>query len=817
MIRELAAEEVRKKFDPASLEFETTAEGEVLKGIVGQPRAVSALSFGLGISDAGFNIFVSGPRGIGKMTAVESFLGAIARSKPTPPDWCYVNNFVDPYQPSILRLPAGRGRELQQDIKELIADARREIPKAFESEAYSTKRDEIRGGLDKEREDLLNRFGQRALQAGFAVEPTPFGIAMIPLKAGRPLNEKEFAALPQAEREAIQKRHSELQEELNELLKKARALERTARERVQALDQQVTLYVVGGLVDDLTEKYRDLPQVVEFLAAVRKDILENAELFKSPPGAATAATGEIPIPLPWLQEQVFRKYEVNVLVDNSSQTGAPVVVELNPSYANLVGRIEKETRLGALYTDHTMIKAGSLHRANGGYLVLQAQDVLTNPYSWEALKRALRARSVEIEDLGDRLGLLTTKSLRPTPMPLEVKVVLVGRPLLYALLHTYDEDFSELFKVKADFDTRMKLSTENVADFVAFIRMLCEKEGLLHLDRSAAALLLEEALRLAADQESLSTHFGAVADILRESNYWALQSNAAVIKEEHVRKALEARVYRASLIKERIQELIARGQLVIKTSGTAVGQVNGLSLMVAGDYTFGRPNRITASVAPGREGIIDIERQVALGGPIHSKGVLILSGYLAQTYARDIPLSLAARLVFEQSYEGVEGDSASSAELYALLSALSGLPIKQSIAVTGSVDQMGNVQAIGGVNEKIEGFFEACLATELTGDQGVMIPAANSRDLMLRPDIVDAVRMGKFHIWVVDNVQDGIELLTGVPAGQRNEQEEYAPETVNGRVTRCLFDFALTLRRFAEAPPEAKSQLAGVVQQPTSN
>lgn len=815
MIRELQAHEVRRTIDPASLDFETTATVKPLEGIIGQTRAVAALQFGLGISDSGFNIYVAGLPGIGKMTAVESFLGEIAAHKAVPDDWCYVNNFDDAYQPRALKLQPGRGRALQQDMKELIADARREIPKAFESEPYNARREEIRSALSRQRDGLLNQFGERALGAGFTLEATPLGIAMIPTKAGRPLSEQEFAALSPQEREALKQKHQELQGELDALLKRGRELERTARDKLAELDQQVALYVVGGLIDDLVEKYRDQSAVTEFIAAVKRDILENIELFKATQVAAAAsATGEAPIPSPWLQELPFRKYQVNVLVDHSSMQGAPVIVELNPNYNNLFGRVEKETHYGALYTDHTMIKAGALHRANGGFLVLPVQDVLTNPYSWDGLKRVLRGHEIEIEELGDRIGILSTKSLRPQPIPLSLKVILIGSPLLYHLLYAYDEEFGELFKVQADFDSRMDFSGANVSDFASFARTLGDKENLEPLDRTAVAALLEHALRLAQDREKLSTQFGALADVIREANYWAEQAHARVIQAEHVQRALDQKMFRSSLLQAHIQEMIVRGTLVVETDGARVGQVNGLSVHGLGNYRFGRPSRITASVAPGREGIIDIEREVALGGPIHSKGVLILSGYLARTFAQDTPLTLSARLVFEQSYEGVEGDSASSAELYALVSALAKAPLKQNIAVTGALDQQGRVQAIGGVNEKIEGFFEVCCARGLTGTQGVVIPASNARDLMLRPRVVDAIARGEFHVWTVECVSEGIELLTGLAAGERDAAKKFPAESVNARVAQRLEDFARVLKRTADGnshPSPAKATSASVV------
>lgn len=808
MVRELTAAEVRRAIDPASLGFESTAGVKPLEGIIGQARAVEALRFGLGIPDGGFNVFVAGLPGIGKMTAVEAFLGEIAAHKPAPDDWCYINNFDDPYQPAVLRLPPGKGRALQQEMQELTAAARREIPKAFDSEPYNAKREEIHTALNRERDTMLNQFGERATQAGFVLEATPLGIVMLPTKAGHPIKEQEFSALSPQEREAWQQKHQGLQVELEGVMKRGRELERAARDKLQELDAQVALFVVGGLIEDVREKYRDLPQVIAFIDAVQRDILNNMDLFKAARVAAAAsATEEAPIPSPWLQELPFHKYQVNVLVDHGSTQGAPVIVELNPNFNNLFGRVEKETHYGALYTDHTMIKAGAIHRGNGGFLVLPVQDVLTNPYSWDGLKRVLRAQEIEIEEFGDRLGILSTKSLRPQPIPLKLKVILIGSPVLYQLLFAYDEDFAELFKVQADFDTQMDFSGKNISDFASFVRTVSDKEKLKPLDRSAVAALLEYALRLAEDTEKLSTQFGALADVIREANYWAGQAPGEIVRAEHIRQALEQKQFRSNLIQSHVQQEISRGTLVVETQGACVGQVNGLSVLGIGNFRFGRPSRITASVAPGREGIVDIEREVALGGPIHSKGVLILSGYLAKTFAYDTPLTLSARLVFEQSYSGVEGDSASSAELYALMSALADVPIKQNIAVTGAVDQQGHVQAIGGVNEKIEGFFDVCAARGLDGMQGVIIPASNARDLMLRRDVTDALAEQKFHVWTVENVAEGIALLTGKDAGTRGADGQFPPDSIHGRVAHRLQEFARVLRHFGDSG-EGKKEIA---------
>jgi lon-related putative ATP-dependent protease len=579
-------------------------------------------------------------------------------------------------------------------------------------------------------------------------------------------------------------------------MKEIRQLERNAQKKLQELDRRIVHYMVDGLIEDLCESYSEMHEVVDYLRAVQEDILKNVGLFRPDRHATEKA--------PWLQELPFRKYQVNVIVDNSQLKNAPVVVENNPTYNNLLGAIEKEAQFGALYTDLTMIKAGSLHKANGGYLVIPAEGILKDPYSWDALKRAVRSNKIEIEELAQRLGFLATKSLKPQPIPLNVKVVLIGSPGIYYALYYYDDDFRELFKVKPEFDTHMKCNKENTQDFLSFICTFCNKEKLKHLDSTGASKLMEYSFRLAEDQEKLSTRFGALADLIREANFWAMKENTKYVKESHVKKALEEKVYRSNLMQDHIQEAIARGILLIDTDGKKTGQTNGLSVASLGDYTFSRPSRITASVGAGREGIVDIEREVKLGGPIHSKGVLILNGYLLKKYAWDKPLTLEARLVFEQSYGGIEGDSASSTELYTILSALSDLPIKQGIAVTGSVNQNGEVQAIGGVNEKIEGFFDVCKAKKLTGEQGVIIPESNVKNLMLREDVVKAVNQKKFRIWSVKTIDEGIEILTGVPAGSRSKDNKFPEGTVNYLVDKRLKEFTKSLKKISEKESRAK-------------
>jgi lon-related putative ATP-dependent protease len=813
MARSLPPEALRRTVDPNTLPLRSTEEHPPLAGLIGQPRAVAALEFGLDIPDQGFNIYVAGPPGVGRMTGVQMFLEARAKNQPTPPDWCYAYNFQDPSRPRALRLPPGRGRELQRDMQRLIEGVRREIPRVFESDEYNARREAILKEINQQREEILRRLNQRAMAQEMMVEVTPMGIAVIPLLGGRPITDQQFAALPPAMQELLRRRREAFEEEVKQALKEIRQLERAAQERLRRLNREVALFVVEGLMDDLFEKYRDLPEVIAYLKAVQEDIVENVDQFRSREEGAPGLP--FPLPLPAFGDLALRKYTVNVLVDNAEQQGAPVIIEWNPTFPNVFGRLEKESLLGVLHTDFTLIRAGALHRANGGYLVMPVEGVLVNPFVWEGLKRALRQRAVEIEEPGERMGLLTTRTLDPEPIPLHVKVILIGSPLLYHLLYLYDEEFSELFKVKADFDIEMPWDENGMRDYIALIGTLCRKEDLCHLDAGAVARVIEYGGRLAEDQTRLSTRFAEVADLVREASFWARKAGSPLVTAEHVRQALEAKVYRSNLIEERIRQLIAEGTLLIDVEGAKVGQVNGLSVLDLGDYRFGRPNRITATVALGREGVIDIEREARLGGPIHTKGVLILSGYLASKYAQDKPLTLSARLVFEQSYSGVEGDSASCAELCALLSALADAPIRQGIAITGSINQKGELQAIGGVNEKIEGFYYTCKVKGLTGEQGVIIPEANVRNLMLREEVVEAVREGKFHIWAARTVDEAIEILTGIPAGERGPDGRYPEGTINARVDQRLREMAETLQRFGREErgerkaPEAREEGRG--------
>ena len=800
MVNELPPESLRKICEAKFIRCETTEDLVPIREIIGQERAVRALKFGLGIKDHGFNIYVAGYPGTGRKTAVKNFVEEVARDKPVPPDWCYVNNFSNQYEPKAIQLPAGKGKTFRDDVKNLIENIRTALPKAFESDDYASRREATVRGLEKQRKDLIDKLNAKAQQEGFVIQSTPIGLLLIPVVNGKPLSQEELLSLPQETKSKIQKRREKLEAELRNTMRQFLDMERKIREEIKKLNREVALYAIGHLVEAIIEKYSDNAEITDYLKAVQNDILDNLSQFIK----RDEAQQRLPFPVPWMRESRFRKYEVNVVVDNSDCKGAPVLMETNPTYQNLIGRTEKEAQFGALITDFTMIRGGSLHKANNGFLIIPVVDLLRNPFSYEALKRAIRDKNIFIEEPQERYGFISTKGLKPEPIPLEVKVILIGDPYLYQQLFVLDTDFKELFKVKAEFDTTMTRTEDNVMKYAAFVCTLCQKENLKHLEQSGLAKLIEYSQRIAEDQQKLSTRFAEVGDIIREANFYAVQEKSDVVTEKHVKKAIEEKIYRSKLIQEKIQEMISRGVLLIDTDAEKVGQVNGLSVMGLGDFAFGNPSRVTASIGLGREGVIDIEREAKMGGPIHTKGVLILSGYLNEKYAQDKPLSLSTRLVFEQSYGGVEGDSASSTELYAILSALSGLPIKQNIAVTGSVNQKGEVQAIGGVNEKIEGFFEVCKAKGLTGQQGVMIPESNVQNLMLKEEIVDTVKAGKFHIYSAKNIDEGIEVLTGTKAGKKQQDGTFEEGTVNYKVNKQLKDMAEKLKEFPSAPPSEK-------------
>ncbi|MDD1659227.1 MAG: AAA family ATPase, partial [Methanomicrobiales archaeon] len=726
---------------------------------------------------------------------VMDFLERLAKTKPKAGDWVYVDSFANPYEPNAIRLPPGKGSEFKDEMAGFILEVKKNLPKAFESEDYATRRQATVRSIDEEKAKLFAQINASAQEQGFVIQMSPAGLLTIPVVDGKPLPEEEFVALPDETKAEIQRRMEKLNSDLRNAFRQVRDLDSKGAEAVDKLNREVSLYAIGHLISDLREKYHDLPEILKYIDAVQNDILENLDQFLGAPQQP-----QVPPQLQlFFKELPFKKYQVNAIVDNSKPDGAPVVFEQNPTYQNLFGKVEKEVQFGIVSTDFTMIRPGSVHKANGGYMVIPVEDLLRNPFSWDGIKTALKTGTVAIEEPGERMGFITTRGLKPEPIPLAMKLVLIGTPQINQLLYSLDPDFKDLFKVRADFDIVMDRNDENSMKYAAFICTLCKKFNLKHLDGTAVAKIIEYGSRLAEDQKKLSTLFASVSDIIREASFYATRENAEYTTAEHVMKAIDEKTYRSNLIQQKIQEFIERDIFLINTTGAKVGQVNGLSVMGLGDFAFGTPSRVTASIGVGRDGVVDIERESAMGGPTHTKGVLILGGYLASKFAQDKPLSLSARLVFEQSYGGVDGDSASSTELYAILSALSGLPIRQTLAVTGSVNQKGEVQAIGGVNEKLEGFFEVCKAKGLTGEQGAMIPASNVQNLMLKEEMVEAGKAGKFRIYPVKTIDEGIEVLTGVPAGERREDGTFEDGTVNYLVDKRLREMAEKLREFQPA------------------
>ena len=760
------------------LAFETTATLEPLQTFPGQDRAVEAIEFGIGIRHEGYNLFAVGAPGSGRHSTVQAFVERQAKRPADEWDWCYLYNFAQPSKPRALKLPTGRASDFSADMRQLVDDLRGTIVAAFESEEYRERQRELEEEFAGKQEEIIEDVRARAAKKGLAVLRTPAGVAVAPTKNGEVIDIETFKKAPEEEQAKIRVAIAELEEELAQVFQQVPLWRRESSRKLQRLKDTVTRSAVGALVEELLRKYDTLDDVVTYLKAVQADIIENAEYFLK--GHEQA---EI-FPL-WL-----RRYSVNVLTDERASERAPVVYETNPTLQNLIGRIEHQTQAGTLVTDFTMIKSGALHRANGGYLILDANRLLLQPFAWDAIKRALQTRQIKTESPDRFLGILNTVSLEPEPIPLDLKVVLVGDHMLHHLLCLHDPDFGELFKVAADFDDVTTRSSENTLLFARLIAGVVQNDSLRPFRAEAVARVVEDAARRSGDTERLSANMRELTELLKEADYWAEQDAADTVAASHVQRALDAKTHRRDRVRERMQDGIARGTILIDTSGDTVGQVNGLSVLQTTGFSFGNPNRITARVRLGSGGVIDIEREVRLGGPLHSKGVLILSGFLSGRYVTDRPLSLGASIVFEQSYGGVDGDSASSAELYAVLSALSEVPIRQSLAVTGSVSQHGQVQAIGGVNEKIEGFFDVCRRRGLTGDQGVVIPASNVKHLMLRQDVVEAVREERFQIYPVETIDQGIEVLTGCAAGERDETGAFPDGTVNRKVEDRLAMFA---------------------------
>jgi lon-related putative ATP-dependent protease len=791
----LSSEELYSCCDPALFSFTTTDELPELEETIGQSRALNAIDFGLNLDSKGFNIFILGENGTGKSTTIKSILQKKAAGEPIPSDWCYVYNFKDPDIPLAISMEPGRASVFHKDMEELIKILRVEIPKIFESKEYEKQKNKILEEFQQKQKAMFSGLEEEAQSKGFSIRKTVSGLMIVPVKkGGEPLTEEEYEALDDKTKAKIDEIGKGLQEKLNDVVREVRESEKNVKSALSKLERDATLSAVGHFMEEMKTKYSDHERITEYLSGITEDILEHIDDFKS--------QEEQTPPLPFMKmqktEPTFTRYIVNVLVNNKDTKGAPCVFESNPTYFNIFGRMEYKFQYGVATTDFSMIKAGALHKANGGYLVINALDLLRNIFSYETLKRALRNREIKLEDVWEQYRLMSTSTLRPEAIPLNVKVILIGNPYLYYLLYSLDEEYRELFKVKADFDSRMERTTETVQKYASFIASTCKRANFLPFDRSGVAKIVEYGSRLAEHQNKLSSRFSEIGDVIKEANYWAKKAGGRIVQDEHVVKALRERVYRVNRIEERLQEMIVEGTLIIDTAGEKIGQINGLAVLGMGDYMFGKPSRITASTFAGKGGVINIERETKMSGKIHEKAILIITNYISRTYAKKKPISFAASITFEQLYDMVEGDSASCAELYVILSSLAGLPLKQNIAVTGSMDQNGDVQPIGGVNEKIEGFFDLCKVRGLDGTQGVVIPRKNIKHLMIKQEVVDAVKAGKFSIYPIDRVEEGMEIFTGMPMGEIKDDGTYPVGTVYYLVTKRLEEISQAIKEKKE-------------------
>jgi lon-related putative ATP-dependent protease len=803
MSEKLNANELYKFCDPDIFTFHTTNDLPDLKETIGQERALHALDFGLSLDSTGFNIFLLGEHGTGKMTTVRSFLSQKAMSEPVSRDWCYVYNFRNPDVPLAISLGPGQAIVFQKDMDEVIKILKLEIPRVFESKEYEKQRNKIIEEAQRKQKEMFAGLDEEAQQKGFSVRKSVSGLMIIPVKkTGEPLTEEEYEALDEKTRAKIDEIGKALQEKLNDVVRLVREREKMVKEAIVKLEKDAALSAVGHLIDDLKSKYKEHEKITGYLDEAKEDILEHLEDFKvQEEQAPQLAFMRLP-----KAEPIFTRYTINVLVNNTDCKGAPCVFESNPTYYNLFGRIEHKIQYGIAVTDFSMIKAGSLHKANGGYIVINALDLLRNIFAYDALKRAIRDKEAKIEDVWEQYRLMSTTTLKPEGIPLNIKVILIGNPYLYYLLYNLDEEYRELFKVKADFDSRMNRTDENIQKYSSFVAALCREEKLLPFDRTGVAKMIEVSSRFAEHQNKLSARFNDIADILREASYWSSKSGDIIVGGVHVQKAMDEKVFRTNRIEERLREMILEGTIIVDTAGEKVGQINGLAVLDLGDYSFGKPSRITAKTYAGKAGVVNIERETKMSGKIHEKAILIVSHFLGSRYATKKPISLSASITFEQLYDMVEGDSATCAELYALLSSLANVPLKQGISITGSMDQNGDVQPVGGINEKIEGFFDLCRIIGLDGSHGVIMPARNIKHLMLKKDVVEAVKEEKFSIYPINKVDEGLEILTGMQVGELKEDGTYPEGTINYLVVKRFTEISEAFEKKKEKEKEEEKE-----------
>ncbi len=799
-VKRLKPNDIFKKANLGFMKFRNSSQLIPCKEIIGQKRAVNAINFGLEIEKKGYNIYLSGPAGVGKKTIISSILYNIASKKKVPNDWCYVYNFLKPKEPKALSFAPGKGKEFKKDMDEFVEILLTKIPKTFESKDFEDEKIKIADLYNKKKEKLFNKLNTFALKNNIQLQFAPTGIITRPLLDKKVLTHEQFEVLEEKVKSEIRANKEVVDNEVAATLQLTKQIDREYFKEIRTLENEVALFVVNDLMENLKEKYADHKEVLEYFDLVKTDIVDHIDKFmpkKQIPsflGAALDGQTEIKIPL--------QEYKVNVIIDNSKTKGAPVVFETQPNYINLFGSIEREMRMGVMVTDFTMIRDGSICKANGGYLVVEVLDIIKFPFVWDTLKKVIENGELRIEDVYQQFGYSNMVGMRPEPIKINVKVIMTGPPHIFNMIQTYDLDFRKIFKIRAEFDSVVKYNSNTVQDYVCVLKSICDKEELLDFDRSALEATIEHSSRISSNQQKLSAQFGKLIKILDEANHWALKNNSKIVKREHVEHAIEQKIFRSNLYEEKIKELISEGTFMVDTKGIVIGQINGLSVYNLGDYSFGRPNRITCETFMGIEGVVNIERKARLSGSIHDKGVLILNGYIGTKFAQEKPLSLSASIGFEQSYEMIDGDSASAAELISLLSSLAEIPIKQNLAITGSVNQKGQIQPIGGVNEKIEGFFDICNEIGITGDQGVIIPHQNIKNLMLKKEVLDAVNQMKFHIYSIEDIDQGIELLTDVEAGTRGKNGKFKENTFNFKVDNKLRELAIGHRRFGRPTPK---------------
>lgn len=796
---ELDYTQLKNSCSPKDFSFQTTSELDTLDGIIGQERAVKAFDFGLAVKLKGYNIYMSGPSGTGKTTYARRSTKALALKEPVPSDWCYVYNFQNPKNPIALSFKAGTGKEFKEDMAKLVTVFKKELQKAFHSEDYENQKLALTHNFEKQQNALLDEIDAISAEYNFWVKRADSSLYFLPIIEGEPVTEEALDSLSEDEKNQMEANSQILQEKTGPILRKIQKLERECDEQLEELEHKIGLSSIGNHVKEVITKYENYEQVVSYLTAVQNDLLENLDQFidlEEP--QADVLSSLLPILNKKPEEDTTLKYRVNLIVDHSETKGAPVVVTFNPTYSNLMGDTEYDSEFGSLTTDFMKIKGGLFHQANGGYLIVQAHDILSAPHAWEALRRVIKTKEINMDSIRELSGTNVAPTLKPDPIPAQLKVIMIGSDYFYEVLSQCDEEFDKFFKIRAEFDYEMPRNNENIMKIAGFIKGFVEREHTLEFDVSAVCAIIEYSSRSAARQDKLSTRFNYLSEILGESFTWAKLENATIITAKHIHKAIREKEQRNALYKEKLENMLEEEIIMLTTTGTEIGQINGLAVLDFGNYAFGTPSRITATTYVGKSGIVNIEKEARMSGQTHDKGIQIITGFLGQTYAQKFPLSLSCRVCFEQNYNGIDGDSASSTELYCILSSLSELPIRQDLAVTGSVNQKGEIQAIGGVTHKIEGFFELCKKRGFTGNQGVIIPVSNVKDLVLNDEVVSAVKDGIFHIYPIRHINEGIELLMQYPAGEKNDLGEFPQDSVHGKV----YD---KLKKFAQASQTVKT------------